>query len=415
MKSATRIGVVATTIAAAGLIGSPSAQAANSSIVPCWRPTPAADCGSTAQTVVAGGTISSKTTLTGDVTPLATVVLSLYQGSNCTGTAVTTTTWGDGKDAAGNSEPGDVISGTADPQSFIFSASNVDAGTYSWQAVFKETGQPDETHCTTTPTTVVKASPSLAVSATNTTAGGSIQATGTLANRGKPKPQNGGGTLPYTMRFDLYAPADATCSGAPVATSTVPVYNTQNSYTSASYPAAAAGTYRWKVTYSGDENNNGVASTCGTPSSVVTSAGTPPPPPPPTNSVKCQGQTADFVGSRRAERIVGTSGDDVIVARGGADIIIGNGGNDIICAGGGNDTVRGGGGNDVLRGGNGNDTLLGGKGNDTLFGEDGADRLYGSTGNDRLSGGSGPDFLNGGPGTDRASGGPGTDVGRNLP
>ncbi len=58
----------------------------------------------------------------------------------------------------------------------------------------------------------------------------------------------------------------------------------------------------------------------------------------------------------------------------------------------------------------GNDTFDGGKGGDKLIGQDGADFLSGNIGNDILRGGSGDDILNGGAGKDVLFGGAGADV-----
>lgn len=67
---------------------------------------------------------------------------------------------------------------------------------------------------------------------------------------------------------------------------------------------------------------------------------------------------------KRADSLVGTSGDD---------IIFGFGRNDTIRAGGGNDSVDGGDGDDWIFGDAGNDTIAGGLGNDTLRGSIGDD------------------------------------------
>ncbi|MCA1683944.1 MAG: hypothetical protein LC708_02290, partial [Actinobacteria bacterium] len=75
--------------------------------------------------------------------------------------------------------------------------------------------------------------------------GGQITDTATLS----------GGVNPTgTIRFDLYGPDNATCTGTPAFTSTVPVSGNGN-YTSGAHTTAAAGTYRWVATYSGDANN----------------------------------------------------------------------------------------------------------------------------------------------------------------
>lgn len=88
-------------------------------------------------------------------------------------------------------------------------------------------------------------------------------------------------------------------------------------------------------------------------------------------------------GSRRADRLTGTSGGDSIGGRAG------------------NDTIRGLAGPDCLRGDGGNDRVAGGFGGDLLTGGPGADALTGGPGSDALSGGRGSDLINAGPGDDR--------------
>ena len=75
--------------------------------------------------------------------------------------------------------------------------------------------------------------------------------------------------------------------------------------------------------------------------------------------ISCAGVLVDRVGSRRADRLVGTNGPDGILGLGGADRLIGRDGFDALCGG------RGG---DLLRGGSGRDRLLGGSGEDRCFG-----------------------------------------------
>ena len=74
-----------------------------------------------------------------------------------------------------------------------------------------------------------------------------------------------------TVTFSLYGPDDATCTGVPVFTSTVPLVVTatesgaSGGATSAAYAPTAAGTYRWVASYSGDANNAGSAGKCNDP------------------------------------------------------------------------------------------------------------------------------------------------------
>jgi hypothetical protein len=71
---------------------------------------------------------------------------------------------------------------------------------------------------------------------------------------------NAGGTI----TFNLYSPTDATCSQAPAYTQTVDVSgNATYSTTNTTFLATTEGTWRWKVSYSGDANNNGSTSACG--------------------------------------------------------------------------------------------------------------------------------------------------------
>ena len=73
-----------------------------------------------------------------------------------------------------------------------------------------------------------------------------------------------GGEAPTgTITFSLYGPNDPDCSRAPAysATSTV---DGNGRYVSNQFDAEAAGTYRWRVEYSGDQSNDGAGPTgCG--------------------------------------------------------------------------------------------------------------------------------------------------------
>ncbi len=72
-----------------------------------------------------------------------------------------------------------------------------------------------------------------------------------------------------TITFALYGPDDATCSRARIFTSTVPVSG-NGTYRSEPFTPAAAGTYRWRVTYSGDANNQAAGPTgCGVDAETV--------------------------------------------------------------------------------------------------------------------------------------------------
>ena len=64
-----------------------------------------------------------------------------------------------------------------------------------------------------------------------------------------------------TITFNLFGPNNATCTGAPIFTSVVPV-NGNGSYVSASFTPLVIGTYRWIANYSGDANNLATANAC---------------------------------------------------------------------------------------------------------------------------------------------------------
>lgn len=116
-----------------------------------------------------------------------------------------------------------------------------------------------------------------------------------------------------------------------------------------------------------------------------------------------------IVGTPRADRIRGSSGNDVICGLGGDDVVAGGGGRDLVDGGNGNDRLSGAAGGDVLLGLRGRDRLAGGAGRDGAGGGQGRDRLRGQAAGDRLVGASGADRLGGGAGADRLSGGRGND------
>jgi FG-GAP-like repeat/HYR domain len=80
-------------------------------------------------------------------------------------------------------------------------------------------------------------------------------------------------TVTGTITFRLYGPDDATCSASPLATQTRTVSG-NGDYTASAVTAPHAGTYRWVVSYSGDDHNDPVADGCAdaNQSTVVTKA-----------------------------------------------------------------------------------------------------------------------------------------------
>ncbi len=195
--------------------------------------------------VTVGNPISDTATLSNGVNPTGTITFTLFgpNNSTCTGAAIFTSV------VPVNAGNGTYPSGAFTPAT---------AGTYRFIATYS--GDANNTGTATacndagesvvvspaTPTIVTHATPSVA-------AGSPITDTATLA----------GGTAPTgTITFTLFGPNNATCTGAAIFTSTVPVNTGNGNYTSAAFTANAAGTYRWIAAYSGDTNNVAVTTAC---------------------------------------------------------------------------------------------------------------------------------------------------------
>jgi uncharacterized repeat protein (TIGR01451 family) len=73
----------------------------------------------------------------------------------------------------------------------------------------------------------------------------------------------GGTSLPTgTITIRAYAPTDTTCSKAPSQTTTLTV-NDYGSFTTEPFTPTVAGSYRWRLSWSGDENDPPSATACG--------------------------------------------------------------------------------------------------------------------------------------------------------
>ena len=74
-----------------------------------------------------------------------------------------------------------------------------------------------------------------------------------------------GGTPTGNVTFELFGPADTTCSGSPAYSETVPLSggSASTSNTTFDVSSATADDYKWKVTYPGDANHLGTTSPCG--------------------------------------------------------------------------------------------------------------------------------------------------------
>jgi hypothetical protein len=65
-----------------------------------------------------------------------------------------------------------------------------------------------------------------------------------------------------TIAIDLYGPGDEACTGTPLASTSAPASG-NGSYESTEFTPAQAGIYRWRATYSGDDENDPVQGACG--------------------------------------------------------------------------------------------------------------------------------------------------------
>ncbi len=107
---------------------------------------------------------------------------------------------------------------------------------------------------------VTKADPVISGQASGGVVGGSMFDQATLT---------GGFNPSGKVTFTLYGPGDSDCSMAAIFTSTKTL-DSSGQATSDNYRPTVTGTYRWIVTYTGDDNNNPAATVCGDPSQTVT-------------------------------------------------------------------------------------------------------------------------------------------------
>jgi uncharacterized repeat protein (TIGR01451 family) len=190
--------------------------------------------------VTVGADIHDTATLHDAFNPTGTITFTLYSDSQCKNVVAGA---GSTKDVSPN--------GTATSDPFTTTA----AGTYYWiasysgdannQAVSGVCGDTGEV------TQVDKATPSISTSATGeVTVGADIQDTATVHNA-----FNATGTISFALF------TDNECTNQVDYSSTKDVVN--DSATSDPYTTAAAGTYYWIASYSGDANNDPVSGQCG--------------------------------------------------------------------------------------------------------------------------------------------------------
>jgi hypothetical protein len=198
--------------------------------------------------VEVGTAVHDSATLSGDTASSAggTVTYTVYTDNACSTGAV---------DAGTKSVTNGVVD---DSNAITFNT----AGDYYWQAVYSG----DTNHVGSTSTCTEE---HLVVTPKHPTA--------STAQRLIPDDSftlSGGSTPSGTITFNLYGPSDATCQGTPAFTQAVTVsgngtYQTTNASQPIPFVAQTAGTWRWEDVYSGDGNNAGVTSTCGTESFTI--------------------------------------------------------------------------------------------------------------------------------------------------
>jgi len=210
----------------------------------------------TAGPVIVGTAISDTATLSGGTNPTGSITFNLYAPSDPTCAAPPVFSSTVPVNGNGNYLSGNFISNAVGIYHWIASYSG-DANNAPVSGACGDTGESS---------VVTTASPSFFTQASGTTtAGSNIFDTATLT-----------GVNPTgTITFNLYGPNDATCAGASIFNSVVPV-NGNGNYPSGNFQPMLVGTYRWIASYSGDANNAGVSGSCNDPNeNVVITQATP--------------------------------------------------------------------------------------------------------------------------------------------
>lgn len=190
----------------------------------------------------AGGTATDRAILDGAFQPTGTVTFDLFDPSDpqCVGTPFATSTV-------------PVSNSQADSGPVALAG----VGTYHWRASYSgdanNTGATEACGNSGETTVVGQATPTLSTTATDSTAGGSVQDTATLS---------GGYQLTGRLDFTLFGAGDPSCTGTPVDTINVSA-NGAGRYQFGAIPVTDAGNYHWIVRYSGDANNAAVTGACG--------------------------------------------------------------------------------------------------------------------------------------------------------
>ncbi len=205
--------------------------------------TPSVSTLTSSGTSTVGGSVTDTATVSGGFNPTGTVSFSMYppSDSSCTGTPVAM----DGPDG--------LSGGVATSGPFSFAQ----AGTYHFIATYSGDTNNAATSslCADEPVAVSKATSTISTQ----TSWGSLAAGqpnfDTASLGGAPGTQTG------TITFTAFGPGNATCTGAPKFSSTVPVSGNGN-YDSATFTPTQTGSYSWIAVYSGDSNYVPVSTGC---------------------------------------------------------------------------------------------------------------------------------------------------------
>ena len=213
--------------------------------------TPIAPCGTqisttlSAVTVEVGGSVHDSATLSGATADAGgTVTYTVYTDSDCSL----------GAQSAGTKTVTNGLVPDSDPVTFN------SAGDYYWQAAYSGDAKNGSSTsvCTSEHLVVTKKQPGIST-AQHLLPNDDATISGTTSNAGG------------SITFELFSPSDATCAGTAAYSQSVPVSGSGTySTTNGTFIASDSGTWRWKVTYSGDENNEAAVSACGVENFTIT-------------------------------------------------------------------------------------------------------------------------------------------------
>jgi hypothetical protein len=206
-----------------------------------------------------GTPVTDSATLTGATTDAGgTVTYTVYTDSSCTTVATT--------EISGQPPQVTVAGGlvpNSDPVTFLA------AGTYYWQAVYSgdANNSGDTSACTDEPITIDPNSPAITTAVVTTSP---QTALATIIDSAKltGATTNAGGTVVYSLYSNSLPPVCVAANLKGTDTETVAAGTVPNG----TFSNVPAGTYELQAVYSGDPNNNGATSTCGTEPFTVTQA-----------------------------------------------------------------------------------------------------------------------------------------------